>query len=421
MSRAKQLEIQVLNPKKVKPAFELLYEQDSNKINRLIELYKENPYHARIIFKQGNKQEYQRNRVVAFTFENGDINIVQFIHSFGITVTNKMHQSERNNAAIIYKKETNKWYYKTKAGIKLLDYVHLNAFTSNCHSYYHTQETNHIQAYMFKLLPWLRNLAEDKYNVSHSVSFNTIIAKKLFNLKAIYRHVFDIPYPVAEMMMKQLNNRNMINPMHFPKVWKEMKKVLLNVENLKLEMFGHEGFMDACKMAASVNQKINCSWGIKRLVAEHDAWAKEISNVLLLNQKNTKMNIYHIYEDFAKHSGWELLRSNFDMVHDGLMMSHCVATYIDSVDRGQCGIYKVDGHTMELNFRYGQSNNHKTLEIGQIKGYKNAQAPQELVNKVHHMLEIFNTQVLPTIKLKELEPVLQNRGRDMWEFAELPF
>ena len=52
MARAKKLEIEVLNPKKVKPDWELLYEQDNTKINRLIELYKENPKHARIIYKQ---------------------------------------------------------------------------------------------------------------------------------------------------------------------------------------------------------------------------------------------------------------------------------------------------------------------------------------------------------------------------------
>ena len=135
MARGKLSDIEVLNPKKVKPEWELLYEQTNHKVNRLIELYKENPYHARIIFKQGSKQEYQRNRVIGYTFENGDINIVQFVHSFGITVTNKMHQSERNSAAIIYKKATNKWYYKTKAGIKLLNYNLVNSFISNCSSY----------------------------------------------------------------------------------------------------------------------------------------------------------------------------------------------------------------------------------------------------------------------------------------------
>lgn len=419
MARAKQLKIEVLNPKKVKPEWELLYEQDNLKINRLIDLYKDNPYHARIIYKQGSKHEFQRNRVVAYTYDNGDINIIHFIHSFGISVTNKLYQSERNVAAIIYKKETNKWYLK-RNNIKLLDYSGMTAFISTCSSYYTTPNSNGILKYMFIKLPWLRNIDEDKFQVSHNVTFNTIISKKLFNLKAIYRHVFGIPYPIIEMMLKVLHISGNWNPMHFAKAWKEMKKVLINVENLNKEMFSHEGFMDACKMAASVNKKINCSWSLKRLIAEHDSWAKEISNVLLLNQKNTKMNIYHIYEDFAKYSKWELLRTNFDMVHDGLMMSHCVATYIDKVDRGQCGIYKVDGHTMELNFGYGHTNYKPTLRVSQIKGYKNASAPQELVDTVLHVVSLFNTYELPNIKLEKVEEK-PRYAPSLWEVEDLPF
>ena len=422
MARAKQLQIEVLNPKKVKPEWELLYEQNNLKINRLIELYKENPYHARIIFKQGNKHDFQHSRVIAYTFENGDINIVQFIHSFGISVTNKLYQSERNLGAIIYKKETNKWYSKTKSGIKLLNYNLITAFISNSCSYYTTIDTGSIREYIFKLLPWLRNLEEDKYHVSHDVAFNTIISKKLFNLKSIYRHIFGVPYPVAEMMLKELVKTGNWSPQHFVKAWKEMKKVLLNIENLKREMFSNHLFMDACKMAGTVNKKVNCSWGLNRFKEEHDVWAKEISNVLLLNQKNTKMNIFHIYEDFSKYSGFELLRTNFDMVHDGLMMNHCVATYIDRVDRGDCAIYKVDGYTMELNFEYGHTNYKQTLKLNQIKGYKNASAPIELFERVKTVLNNFNIYELPNIEIKH-HPKLKKEhvSAEHWEFHDLPF
>ena len=132
------------------------------------------------------------------------------------------------------------------------------------------------------------------------------------------------------------------------------------------------------------------------------------------------MNIYHIYEDFAKYSEWELLRTTFDMVHDGLMMSHCVATYIDKVDSGQCGIYKVDGHTIELNFGYGHTNYKPTLRVSQIKGYKNASAPQELVDTVLHVVSLFNTYELPNIKLEKVEEK-PRYAPSLWEVEDLPF
>lgn len=421
MARGKASQIEVLNPKKVKPEWELLYEQDNHKINRLIELYKENPYHARIIFKQGSKHEFQRNRVIAYTFENGDINIVQFVHSFGISVNNKIHQSERNAAAIIYKKQTNKWYSKTSNGIKLLNYNLVNAFISNCSSYNTTTETQVIKTYLFKMIPWIRNLEDDKYYVSFDVPFNTIITKKLYNVKAIYRHIFGVPYPVIEMMMKGLTKGGNWTPQHFAKAWKEMKKVLINVENLRDEMFSNHLFMDACKMAASVGKKVNCSWGINRLKEEHDSWAREISNVLLFNQKNTNMNIHHIYEDFAKYSGYELLKTNFDMIHDGLVMKHCVATYIDKVNSGQCGIYKVDGYTMELRFAYGETNYKPTLSIIQIKGYQNSHPPRELVVDVSNKISTFNRFELPNIEVKPIAQIKKRQSYELWEMDELPF
>lgn len=420
MARLNKLDIKVLNPKKVKPEWELLYEQDNQKINRLVELYKENPYHARIIFKQGSRHDFQRNRVVVFTFENGDINIVQFVHSFGISVNNKMHQSEKNQAAIIYKKETNKWYSKTRAGIKLLNYSLVNSFISNCSSYNTTIETQIIKRYLFNMISWVRNLEDDNHFISHDVAFNTIISKKLYNVKAIYRHVFGVPYPIAEMMMDCLRKAGNWSPQHFAKAWKEMKKVLINVENLNEEMFNNHLFMDACKMAASVGKKINCSWGINRLKEEHDSWAREISNVLLLNQKNSKMNIHHIYEDFAEYSGYELLKTNFDMVHDGLVMKHCVATYIDKVDSGQCGIYKVNGYTIELNFDYGKTNNRPTLSVVQIKGYQNSKAPIELVEEISNKVSTFNIFELPNIKI-QTSIIKPYNKYDMWEVQDLPF
>ena len=398
MSRVSKIE--VLNPKKNSPDWELLFESNNEKINRLIELYKENPRHARIIYKQGNAREFKRVRIIAYTYQNGDINIVQFSNSFGISVTNKMYQSEKNIASIIYKKETNKWYYKSKSGIRLLNYNIILNFMSYNTTFIFNLETKEIKRYIIKLLPWVRNLQEDEHRFSHDVSFNTIITKKLFNLKSIYRHVFGVPIPVIEMIVKHNDSRTEA-PVYFIKRWKEIKKVLINIENLKIELFCYDGFIDACKMADTLNKKINCSWGLNRLKQEHDAWSREISNVLLLNQKNTKMDIYHIYEDFSNYSGYELLRTNYDMVHDGLMMNHCVGTYIDSVNSGRCGIYKVDGYTLELYFNSTHEFDGETkLRIRQIKGYKNCNPPDELFEKISDKINDFNVFELPKIHIK---------------------
>ena len=421
MARKLAAKIEVLNPKKVKPEWELIYENANHKIDRLIEVYKDNPLHARILRHQGHSSEYQKSRIVAYTFENGDINVVHFIKSFGISVTNKMYQSERNNGAIIYKKETNKWYLKSKSGIKVLSYGGCIAFIQQATNFY-TAGDNSVMDYIITKLPWVRNIKEDKWDVSHSLNFNTIITHKLFNLKAIYRHMFGIPYPVIEIMMTGLKgNVYGMNPQSFYKMWKEMKKVLINVENLSTELFMDQHFQDTCKMAGSIGQKINCSWSKARLKAEHDKWSKEISNVLLLNQKNTKLRIYDIYQTFAEYSGYKLLETNYDMIEDGVIMSHCVATYIDRVNSGSCAIYKVDGHTMELRLSNSVNhNNKKGLYWIQIKGFRNAEAPNELKTQVQNMLDIFNSDIVPTYDFKPINSYNKS-SVNLNAYEDLPF
>ena len=420
MARKPATEIKVLNPKKVKPEWELVYQGENQKVDRLIEVYKDNPLHARILHRQGHSSEHQKNRVVAYTFENGDINIVHFIQKFGISVTNKMYRTEKNNGAIIYKKETNKWYLKTKSSIRLLTYSGILSFIQQATNFYTTGD-NPVMDYIITKLPWVRNLKEDKWDVSHTLNFNAIITHKLFNLKAIYRHMFGIPYPAIEVMMTGLKaNQYGINPQSFYKLWKEMKKVLVNVDNLSSELFTNQYFKDTCKMAGSVGQTVNCSWSKARLKAEHDKWSKEISNVLLLNQKNTPLRIYDIYQTFAEYSGYKLLETNYDMIEYGVIMSHCVATYIDRVNSGSCAIYKVDGHTMELRLSNSLNDNYKKgLYWVQIKGFRNADAPNELKTQVQNMLDVFNVDIVPTYNFKPITSY--SKSNHLHVFEDLPF
>jgi hypothetical protein len=69
--------------------------------------------------------------MVAFRFTNGDINIIKLSESMVFLLLNKMYSSERNVCSIIYKKETNKWYYKVGKLLNLLDYGKLSIFCSS--------------------------------------------------------------------------------------------------------------------------------------------------------------------------------------------------------------------------------------------------------------------------------------------------
>lgn len=407
----KSLKIEVLNPKKAKPEFELLLETSNPKIDRLIEVYKENPQHARVLFVQA-KENYKRYRTLKFTYSNGDINIIKFENSFGISINNRMYNTEKNMGGIIWKAETQKWYLKSPNMIKHLCYYDLYNFVNvvNLSEF----KESRVFRVVNNMIPWLRNLTEDKTRVSHSVPFNTIISHKLFNLISIYKHIFKVPVPVIRTIMGGIgyDGQGEGNIKYFISMWGEMKKVLINVESLTEQMFHNHYFKDTCKMAASLNRKVNCSWGLNRLKLEHDAWAKEISNILLLNQKNTKMRIRDVYMRFRDYSKYTILETDYDMIHDGLIMRHCVATYINAVNNGKCAIFKVDGHTMEINYGprssgYGmfEGAKKKILYFTQIKGYMNKDASEELKASVQKDLDYFNEYLLDMEEVEEVDQV----------------
>ena len=239
---ATKIKIEVLNHKKEKPDWELLYSENNAKLDRLLEIYSESPQDAGIIYRNDNSG-YVKTRMVAFTFSNGDINIVTFLKKTGISITNKRYFSEKCSSNIIYKAGTNKWYYKQYGSLRILNLGHLiNA--SNFINQYKFIESS-LYKYLEKRIGWLRNLI-DIGLIAHELTFNTIISKRLFNIKAIYRHLFGIPYPIVKILLK--SRYSSYKPMDYLMVMKEVKKTLINIENLKEELFVSPLFMDTCKM-----------------------------------------------------------------------------------------------------------------------------------------------------------------------------
>jgi hypothetical protein len=63
-----------------------------------------------------------------------------------------MYSSERNVCSIIYKKETNKWYYKVGKLLNLLDYGKLSIFCSSVGFNHGKDKVVDTKAYNFLLM-----------------------------------------------------------------------------------------------------------------------------------------------------------------------------------------------------------------------------------------------------------------------------
>jgi hypothetical protein len=150
------------------------------------------------------------------------------------------------------------------------------------------------------------------------------------------------------------------------------------------------------------------------------------------------MNIRPLYYSFAEFSGYKLLRTNKDMLMEGMFQKHCVGTYINKVDNGDAAIFHVKGYTLQLGveekreavrevpqvslFGDGQVVMPQTRHITtmkvvnkQFRGKYNESAPSELVQEVQEMLDMFSLQYdfYANEEDSKYKPNTSNRGDNL--------
>lgn len=376
----------------------LLGAEENEKVEKLMKIYRENPKHARIVYFN-DKKDYTKKRLVLFEdTKTGDFEISEFVKTFGVSITNRMYSSEYKSRSVIYKKGL--FWVSLKEGkrrsIAQLTYQGLVNFSAHWTKHGTVIEYPIIHT-IFNKCSWVRFVSENQ--CLHHTALNTFIRNKLYNRNDALRFLFKAPLPVILLLVEHVRKRNGDKVL---KVWRELKKVLKNTENLKVEMLKSHLFMDACRMAMVVDKKVNCSWSLKRLKAEHDAWAREMTDVLFDTTEEEILKIRKEFADFGERYGYKLLKTNKELFKEGLIQRHCVGGYTFSINRGTSGIYHHSGYTLELNFdkqKTGHTYINDTiaaetlpshLSFGQMRGYLNQEAPAEMINLVQGQIAEFN-------------------------------
>lgn len=377
-----------------KPKWILLHEAKSDKLDKLYDLYKEDKEKARIYyFLNKVSDSFNTVRTVIFEYPNGDFRITKINKTFGVSSSGRMYSSEKTLEAISYSSKTGFYHYDNSHGrggyTKQLNYLSLHNFSLHLNNNSFddllsgTEKPNPIIEYMTKRFGWLRYIGETNF---WGITFNVIKRKKLYNLKAMLRHVYGCPYPQAKIIHAYVvNSRG-----NYMKVWKEQRKYLKNIESLNEKLFNHPLFNDTCRMAQMVGEMVNCSWSDKRLKTEHDKWGKAITKVLLETEEYRDLKVSSVFREFASHSGFELLTSNHALLEEGIRMNHCVGTYSQKVDSGDCGIYRVFDCTLEM-VKYKDIEGHTKLRIGQYMNIGNTSPKKESYDYVAETVKSFNS------------------------------
>ncbi len=397
----------VLEQKSEVKQYTLFSETRSEKMDWLLDVYKQDRYKARVLYHNSGNS-YFIWRSVCFERTDGSFEICNFTRKFGISKTNIIYSREKKTSSLIYKNK--KFYYRQGTMLKHAMYTDI------------TNNFKYALDFLTEKFPWLRNISENKH--CHNIALSTIMTYKLFNADKILKHIYKVPTRVIKVLTDDYDGRHNIGYSQMPKKqWDRIKPYLINVENLKIDFIRNQYFHDTIEMAIKLDKRVNCSWSLNRLKTEHDIWSKELRVIMLEFEPLIDLDPSKIYKDFEAFTGYKLLTTNHELIAEGQKNNHCVAGYVDSVRRGQCGIYQVSGYTLEV--RYGVnyysdiSKNKKTMVFSQLRGYKNADAPVKLNMVVKEYINAFNNKY----NFVEYEKILneEKRSNIFDEDIYLPF
>jgi hypothetical protein len=129
----------------------------------------------------------------------------------------------------------------------------------------------------------------------------------------------------------------------------------------------------------------------KRIMDEHLRMSRQIQ---LRGIKD--ISVKPIYKKIMKNfpiDKVELIADKDRLMKEGIEMEHCVASYAQMINRGQCCIlsipYEGERYTAEIGFTgrmMADNNSHSEYKLKQLRGFRNKPAPEGLVNEVTNYL-----------------------------------
>lgn len=239
--------------------------------------------------------------------------------------------------------------------------------------------------------PHLRFMEEENIQLA----FNTVVRLKLFTLKKVIAHVYKCQYTEQ---VKQLWD----DTFHFCRPKKQFQlalKTITNIHRANLELFKNIDYlMDCCRMADSLNKKIDASWTYRRLQEEHDSMSMIVTEIIA-GADDRSLHIDEMYLEFSAFIDYifpdAIIPTTRKLTEEGLKQHHCVATYASQIDNGSCAIFHIQGFTLQVRknrvytdqgdiIAYG-------LQMGQFLGYRNQSAPEYLKVQINSLISQFNT------------------------------
>tara|TARA_R110000796_G_scaffold11198_4_gene37353 strand:+ start:2683 stop:3945 length:1263 start_codon:yes stop_codon:yes gene_type:complete len=375
----------------LKNKFLLLEKTENENIKKLIKLYKEDPYHARILFMNNPKDSFYDYRLLVFYDGNEikgakNLDFVLFRQCFGISKTNRMYNREK--VLIRVRVRGDKVWVCQDSKIRAYGCDNMILLPYNAP----VRIERYVGSYLTGKFAWFKFIREE-FKI-YTKSFNYVTTHKLFNKKKLLCNYYGFNYPISKALYDldmggktggRNHDRNQFHNLKYYKDW------ITGEGKMNYEFMNNRWslFTDMLQMAKTLDKVINLSWSDKRMILEHDKLSVELTDALY-KYDNVKLANNKAFKLFSKKSkGYKLIKSSRDLALEGRRQSHCVVSYRSKIDDGRCGIYHIDGFTLELGIRSMEDGSKALIRV-QIQGHRNSHANSELINKIDKDLDYFN-------------------------------
>jgi hypothetical protein len=168
---------------------------EPEKLNDFFRLYKENKEELRIL-KTINRESLTSYKDVLYEYPNGDFRYVTYVKNFLLTKNGVMYKRERVSGFACFK--DGNFYMKAPTKGKGF----LTVTYASLHNEFDVESYKCISKEILKRKPELRVIFE--LPITHHLSFNSVIKKKLFRHRDLLKHILgnELSYDKAKFIEK---------------------------------------------------------------------------------------------------------------------------------------------------------------------------------------------------------------------------
>lgn len=141
---------------------------------------------------------------------------------------------------------------------------------------------------------------------------------------------------------------------------------------------------DFINMSIQNNEKISLKrTSIKKIIEDHDRLVLKTQ----LKHYKVRLKIDKKFDNLKLSKEFLLLKTTKEIIKEGIIQNHCVASYIPKVNEGKCVIYTVDYNDIKYTLEIGYTPK-AGYSLRQIQGYSNREiVPEELIEKIKVQLK----------------------------------